>query len=136
MKIESSGAASGWGSVSPAPAVRPSPPAAGTSVGMGLAEPTPSKPVHSGDAAPVEQAGEGESGEAARAAVEQINEFLGHQQRPMEAHYDVDEATHLVVIKLNYASSVEVLRQIPSEAAVRHAAALRSLDPHLMDEIA
>ena len=36
----------------------------------------------------------------------------------MEARYEVDEATKLLVIKITDAASGEVLRQYPNEAAV------------------
>ena len=65
-------------------------------------------------------------------AMEKLNaRFAPHR---MEAQYSIDEHTKDIIIKIVNADSGEVVRQIPTESALRLVAALRSSAPHLLDE--
>ncbi len=65
-------------------------------------------------------------------AVEKLNaRFAPHR---MEAQYSIDEHTKDIIIKIVNADSGEVVRQIPTESALRLVAALRTASPHLLDE--
>jgi len=64
--------------------------------------------------------------------VEKLNaRFAPHR---MEAQYSIDEHTKDIIIKIVNADSGEVVRQIPTESALRLVAALRTTSPHLLDE--
>lgn len=67
-------------------------------------------------------------------AVQTLNNHLAERQ--LEARYSVDDATNFTVIKIVDSLSGEMLRQIPSVAAIRLARALSQSPtaPHLLDE--
>jgi flagellar protein FlaG len=77
--------------------------------------------------------------ERARNAAQQIESFVRSQGRDLE--FRVDDSTGAVVVLVRDASTGEVIRQIPNEAALRFAERLASAAPDnggasvLLDEV-
>ncbi|KTC19237.1 flagellar biosynthesis protein FlaG [Pseudomonas marginalis ICMP 9505] len=75
-------------------------------------------------------------GEPARAdlekAVTDMREFVQANQRQLD--FSIDDSTHQVVVKVIATDSGEVIRQIPSETALKLAQNLASASHMLFDE--
>ncbi|MGY2265968.1 flagellar protein FlaG [Pseudomonas sp. D8002] len=64
-------------------------------------------------------------------AVNDINEFIQAAQRKLD--FSIDDSTHQVVVKVIATESGEVIRQIPSELALKLAQSLHDASSLLFD---
>lgn len=108
------------------------------SIKLNASYPAGAAPATGASAAPAKPAKEVESAPAVepqRAALEKavtdIREFVQASQRNLD--FSIDDATHRVVVKVIATDSGEVIRQIPSETALKLAQDLNKAGSLLFD---
>lgn len=98
------------------------------------AVPEAAQPAQAQAVVPEQSEGEPPSAEALQAAVKQIESYLKGSERSLE--FKVDEASGRTVISVRDAASGDLIRQIPSEEALRLARSLGSGSKSLIEIVA